>query len=76
MLAAGDCTHVQLVALTLTCGIYTVTLASLASLMIVVHWDQKRHSVLTPWQRTDKETSFNELVLHFAPAASDRVWLW
>ena len=60
-----------------------VTLATLASLnvarlfmLVVVHWDQEGHSVLTPWQRTDLETSFSELALHLAPAASDHVCPW
>ena len=35
MLAAGDCAHAQLRALILMRGIYTVTLASLASLIVI-----------------------------------------
>ena len=35
MLSAGDCAHAQLIALTLTCGSYMVTLASLASLTVI-----------------------------------------
>ena len=40
-------------------------------MLIAVHWDQKGHSISTPWQRTDKEVPFSKLGL---PAASDGVW--
>ena len=43
-------------------------------MLIAVHWDQKGHSISTPWQRTDKEVPFSKLGLHLAPATSDSVW--
>ena len=43
-------------------------------MLIAVHWDQKGHSISTPWQRTDQDIPFSKLGLHLAPAASNRVW--
>ena len=43
-------------------------------MLLVVHWDQKGHSISMPLQGTDKETPFSKLALHLAPAASDGVW--
>ena len=82
MLAAGDCAHAQLRTLTLLRAVYgnaSITgFLDHKSMLIAVHWDQKDHSVSTPWQRTNKETSFSELALHLhvAPATNDRVWPW
>ena len=78
MLAVGDCAHAQLLALALY-GNASITGFPLIVLELIdVHWDQKGHSVSTPWQRTDKETLFSELALHLASAlrASDRMWPW
>ena len=83
MLAVGDCAHAQLVAITLTSGTYMVTLAILASFIVVgligndsIPLGSERSPVSTPWQRTDKDISFSELALNVAPAASDRMWPW
>ena len=76
MFAEGDCAHVQLLALALY-GNDSITGFSLIVVRLIdVHWDQEGHSVLTPWQRTDKGTLFSELALHLASAAraSDRMW--
>ena len=43
-------------------------------MLIVVHWDQKGHSISTPWQKTDKKAPFSKLGLHLVPATSDSVW--
>ena len=78
MLAAGDCMHAQLLALALYGNASITGFPLIIVELIDVHWDQEGHSVLMPWQRTDKETLFSELALHLASAAhgSDRMWPW
>ena len=67
--------HAQLVALAFRAAYSDASITGfldrIKSMLIAVHWDQKAHSVSTPWQRTDKGTSFSELALHLAPAACD-----